>query len=176
MMTMNSKYNNLRIKETNMEYKEDLRESVRSFPDSPGVYIMRNVNDEVLYVGKATSLRKRVTSYFYNQKKFPRIREMMDQVKSIEFISTESPYEALILECNFIKRLLPFYNRALKDAKGYQYLKFTNHQFPSLLKVMKIKNDGAIYFGPYTSSKKASYLHRLILTTFHLRNCKKNLK
>ncbi|MCK5848220.1 MAG: excinuclease ABC subunit UvrC [Caldisericia bacterium] len=164
------------IKNTSNDIKEALRESVRSFPDSPGVYVMRNANDEVLYVGKATSLRKRVTSYFYNKKKFPRIRDMMNLVATIDFITTESPYEALILECNFIKRLLPAFNRALKDDKGYQYLKFTNHEYPALLKVMKMKNDGAQYFGPYTSSKKASYLHRLLLTTFHLRNCRKNLK
>ena len=126
---------------SNNEIEKSLRDSVRSFPDSPGVYVMRNANDEVLYVGKATSLRKRVTSYFYNKKKFPRIRDMMSQVKTIDFITTESPYEALILECNFIKRLLPVFNRALKDDKGYQYLKFTNHEYPSLLKVMKMKNE-----------------------------------
>ena len=157
------------------EKQKKLQEIVRQFPDSPGIYIMRNENQQVLYVGKATSLRKRVGSYFYNQKKNLRIRELMTEVNTIDFISTESPYEALILECNFIKRLLPTFNRALKDSKGYQYLQFTNHPFPSLLKVMNMKDDGSIYYGPFTSSKKASFLHRLLLNTFHLRNCKKNL-
>ncbi len=154
---------------------DELIQNVRTFPDSPGVYIMRNENEDVLYVGKATSLKKRVSSYFYNQKKNKRIRQLMNNVYSIEYIATKSPYEALILECNFIKRLLPEFNRALKDAKGYQYLTFTNHPFPSFLKVMRMQKDDGIYFGPFTSSKKATYLHRLILSTFNLRNCKKNL-
>jgi excinuclease ABC subunit C len=153
-----------------------LLDQVRSFPDSPGIYIMRNQNEEVLYVGKATSLKKRVSSYFYHQKRNHRIRDLMEHVSTIEYIATKSAYEALVLECNFIKRLLPEYNRALKDAKGYQYLMFTNHPFPSFLKAMRIRKDDGIYFGPFTSAKKASFLHRLILKTFHLRNCKKTLR
>ncbi|MDD4028620.1 MAG: excinuclease ABC subunit UvrC [Caldisericia bacterium] len=154
---------------------DDLLATVRSFPDSPGIYIMRNQNADVLYVGKATSLKKRVSSYFYHQKRNPRIRDLMEHVNSIEYIATKSAYEALILECNFIKRLLPEYNRALKDSKGYQYLTFTKEPFPSFLKSMRIRKDNGLYFGPFTSAKKTTYLHRLILKTFRLRNCKKNL-
>jgi len=103
-------------KEKIKEKKESvLKNQVKLFPMEPGVYMMKDLSGKVLYVGKATSLRDRVSSYFQAYKKIHKIRALLDQTDHIEFIITQTPYEALILECNFIKKYSPYYNVMLKD-------------------------------------------------------------
>jgi len=153
-----------------------IRKQVREFPDTPGVYIMRNENQDVLYVGKAISLKKRVSSYFPASKKVFKINSLLQEVSQIEFIVTSSSYEALLLECNFIKKYTPKYNVRLKDSKNYQYIKITKEEYPALLKVRKVQKDGAQYFGPYTSGKAVVYMVKLLKNTFALRTCRQNIK
>lgn len=152
-----------------------LKEKVRDFPDTSGVYIMRSTNGEILYVGKATSLRDRVSSYFLKTKTDQKIEKLMENVSDIEFIITKSPYEALLLECNFIKKYKPYFNIQLKDSKSYGYIKITNDEFPAICRVRKVLNDGALYFGPYTSSKAINKIIKLLSKTFEVRICKGSL-
>jgi len=154
----------------------DLKEKVKQFPSTPGVYLMKDVAGQVLYVGKATSLRHRVGSYFIAYKKIKKIRALLNQTSAIEFVTTETPYEALILECNFIKKYSPCFNVMLKDSKNYLYLKITNDEFPAIARVRTVHHDKAHYFGPYTSAKAANALYKLISRAFQLRNCKGKIK
>ena len=153
-----------------------LKEQVKLFPAQAGVYLMKDSSGQVLYVGKATSLRHRVSSYFVAYKKIKKIRAMLNQTVRIEFIITQTPYEALILECNFIKKNTPYFNVMLKDSKNYLYLKITNDDYPAIARVRTVLNDKAHYFGPYTSAKAANSLYKLISKSFQLRNCKGKIK
>lgn len=155
---------------------DKLRDQVREFPNSPGVYVMRNIDRDVLYVGKAISLKKRVSSYFPASKKVFKVNSLLQEVSQIEFIITSSSYEALLLECNFIKKYTPKYNVRLKDSKNYQYLKLTKEEYPALLKVRKVQKDGAQYFGPYTSGKAVIFMVKLLKSTFKLRTCRLKIK
>lgn len=157
---------------------EKLKGEVRSFPNAPGIYLWRTSTMDVLYVGKATSLQKRVSSYFSHSRKDPKIAQLISEAHTIDIILTNSPYEALLLESNFIKRYLPPYNIRLKDAKSYQYLCISKDEFPILKRVRQLQNkDKAHYFGPYTSGKDIVALFSLISKTFQLRTCKqKTLK
>ncbi len=166
-----------------MEKKEKstahkLREQVRNFPNVPGIYIWRSSTMDVLYVGKASSLQKRVASYFSHARKDPKVAQLIAESYTIDIILTNSPYEALLLESNFIKRYLPPYNIRLKDAKSYQYICISKDRYPVLKRVRQIQNqDKANYFGPFTSGKDTIALFSLIAKTFQLRTCKqKSLK
>lgn len=130
-----------------------LEEKLRLLPDSPGVYIYRDSLGEPLYVGKAISLRNRVRSYFQRDRLEARIRTMVEQVADFEYISTDTEVEALILENNLIKKYRPKYNVRLRDDKQYPYLKVTvKEEYPRVLIVRQITDDGSRYFGPYTQS------------------------
>lgn len=153
-----------------------LKEQVKVFPTLPGVYLMKDPTGQVLYVGKATSLRHRVSSYFLAYHKVKKIRALLNQTEKIEFIVTQTPYEALVLECNFIKKYSPYFNVMLKDSKNYLYLKITNDEYPAVARVRTILRDKAHYFGPYTSAKAANALYKLISKAFQLRNCKGKIK
>ncbi len=153
----------------------DIKEKVRSLPASPGVYLMKDSSGTVLYVGKAINLRKRVASYFYSSRiKSDRIGAMAGQVVDIEFIPTATEAEALIYENSMIKQLDPKYNVALKDDKGYPRLKLTvNEKFPRILITRKKVDDGALYYGPYTSAKLLSQALIMLRQRFPLRRCVK---
>jgi excinuclease ABC subunit C len=155
---------------------EKIRNQVREFPDSAGVYVFRNITMDILYVGKASSLKKRVSSYFPASKKNYKIHSLLSEAEQIEFVVTSSPYEALLLESNFIKKYSPKYNVRLKDSKYYQYIKLTNDDFPAILKVRKVQQDQAQYFGPFTSGKAVVYMVKLLAKTFRLRTCKIKIK
>jgi excinuclease ABC subunit C len=155
---------------------EKIRSQVKAFPDSSGVYIFRSLSMDILYVGKATSLKKRVSSYFPAAKKNYKVHSLLSEADQIEFVVTSSPYEALLLECNFIKKYTPKYNVRLKDAKNYQYIKLTHEDYPALLKVRKVLPDHAQYFGPYTSGKAVVYMVKLLAKTFRLRTCSIKIK
>lgn len=128
------------------------RESLR-LPENPGVYIMKNISGEIIYIGKAKILKNRVSQYFGSQKNHAeKVRKMVSQVESFEYIVTDSEFEALVLECSLIKQHSPRYNILLKDDKGYHYIKITKDDWPRILSVNKVDDDGAVYIGPYMSS------------------------
>ena len=133
---------------------EHLQEKLDALPTKPGVYLMKNARDKVLYVGKAVNLRARVRSYFHaSAGQSPKTQRLVAGIADIDFIVTASELEALILESNLIKRHKPKYNVRLKDDKRYPYIKITwQEDFPKVLIVRRMKRDGARYFGPFTAA------------------------
>ncbi|MCG0276377.1 MAG: excinuclease ABC subunit UvrC [Thermosediminibacteraceae bacterium] len=152
-------------------------ERVESFPDKPGVYIMKDKNGKVIYVGKAVSLKQRVRSYFKGGESLPaKVISMVSHIDDIEYIVTDSEVEALILECNLIKFYKPKYNILLKDDKQYPYIKITmSETFPRIEVVRKIKKDGSKYFGPYVDAGAMREAIDVLRKIFPLRSCKKEL-
>lgn len=151
----------------------DHKEKIRNLPSSAGVYMMKDSTGAVLYVGKAKDLKKRVSSYFYPNKNLPeRIRALIERVDDITYIPTATEAEALIYENSLIKQLSPKYNVALKDGKSYPMLKLTvNEQFPRLFITRERKNDGALYYGPYSSAKLLRQALDILKWLFPLRTC-----
>ena len=132
----------------------DIKENLKKLPDSPGVYIHKDRLGEVIYVGKAVSLRNRVRQYFQSQKNMDsKVSAMVSHIAEFEYITTATEMEALILECNLIKRYSPKYNILLRDDKTYPYIKITmKEDYPRILKTRRVENDGARYFGPYSDA------------------------
>ena len=131
----------------------DIQEQLKLLPEEPGVYLMKNKNDKIIYVGKAVSLKNRVRQYFQSSKNHSsKVKSMVSNIASFEYIITDSELEALILECNLIKQYRPKYNVLLRDDKTYPYIKVTvNEDFPRIMKVRRVLKDKAKYFGPYTN-------------------------
>lgn len=149
-------------------YDIKVKEAVREFPDSPGVYIMRNGNKEIIYIGKATSLRKRVGSYF-NRTLNAKTESLVAEVHTIDFRTTDSSMEALILEANLIKLYKPYYNIKLKDDKYFVNIIITDEKFPRVL-IMRAtdekKNKAKNIYGPYTSKRDAGKVVDLLVKIF----------
>ena len=157
--------------------KTDITKILTTIPKLPGIYIMKDCRGEILYIGKAKSLKTRVRSYFQKSRHMPiRTRVFTDKVQDIKFLTTETEAEALILESNFIKKHQPRYNVLLKDDKHYPYLRLTTQErFPRLEVVRRVKKDSATYFGPYTMVKEIRETIRLIYKIFPLRQSKDRL-
>ena len=153
---------------------EVVREKLKLLPDNPGVYIMKDAAGKIIYVGKAVVLKNRVRQYFQSQRNHtPKVRAMVAKVADFEFIMTASEVEALILECNLIKKHRPRYNISLKDDKSYPYVKVTlQDDFPRVFLTHRIRKDGARYFGPYTNVTAVHESLKLLRRLFPLRNCK----
>ncbi|MCD6136925.1 excinuclease ABC subunit UvrC, partial [Candidatus Bipolaricaulota bacterium] len=155
-----------------MTTSERIADKLKHLPASPGVYLMKDANGDVIYVGKAVVLRNRVRSYFHSQKGLSRkTRRLVQEIADIEVIQTATESEAFILEESLIKRLQPHFNIRLRDDKRYPYLKITNEPFPRLMIVRRRKDDGARYFGPYTSSKAMRSTMKLTQKLFPIRTC-----
>lgn len=152
-------------------------DELKKLPDSPGVYIIHGKKDEIIYIGKAISLRKRVRQYFRKStKKTLKIQQMVSQVSRFEYIVTDSELEALILECNLIKENRPKYNTLLKDDKNYPYIKITvEEDFPRILFARTMKKDRCKYYGPFTSASAVKNTIELVRKIYKLRSCNKNL-
>ncbi|MDU5109068.1 MAG: excinuclease ABC subunit UvrC [Clostridium sp.] len=152
----------------------DFEYHLKNLPEKPGVYIMKNSLGEVIYVGKAKVLKNRVKSYFQNSKNHSeKVKVMVKNISEFEYIVTDSEMEALILECNLIKKYSPRYNIALKDDKFYPFIKITNNDdFPRVFVTRKYAKDGAKYFGPYTNGTAVYETITLINKIFPLRTCK----
>ena len=152
----------------------ELAAQVEMISRDPGVYLYKNSQGTILYIGKARDLKKRVQSYFQTHRPHePKTRVMLRQVASIETIATRTEKEALILESNLIKRHRPRYNVVLKDDKRYPSIRLNLKQpYPNLNIVRKIQNDGALYFGPYASSAAVKQTIKFIHKTFKLRKCR----
>lgn len=151
----------------------DIREELKKLPDKPGVYIMRDKEDNILYVGKAVVLKNRVRQYFMKNNKTERIRRMVSLIDHFEYIVTDSEAEALILECNLIKENRPKFNVLLKDDKTYPYIKIdVKSDYPNVFTTRKKVNDGAKYFGPYANPGSAKEMVSFIRERFKIRQCK----
>ncbi|UNC90782.1 excinuclease ABC subunit UvrC [Candidatus Contubernalis alkaliaceticus] len=148
-----------------------------NLPDQPGVYIFKNKNGEVIYVGKAVSLQNRVRSYFQNNSLDTKSQAMMGHARDLDYIVTGTEVEALILENSLIKQYKPRYNVSLKDDKQYPYLKITlSEEYPRLLLTRKIEKDGSRYFGPYTNVKSLRETLKVLKKVLPLRSCKEKFR
>lgn len=150
----------------------DIRENLKNLPDSPGVYMHKDKLGKIIYVGKAVSLKNRVRQYFQSQKNMaPKVRSMVSQIAEFEYITTGSEMEALILECNLIKKYRPKYNILLRDDKTYPYIKITNEDYPRVIKTRVVRKDGGRYYGPYSDAGAVNMIVDLLNSTFALKRC-----
>ena len=151
----------------------DIQEQLKKLPGEPGVYLKKDENDKIIYVGKAISLKNRVRQYFQSSKNHSsKVKSMVKNIKSFEYIITDSELEALILECNLIKKYRPKYNVLLRDDKTYPYIKVTiNEDYPRVLKVRKVLRDKAKYFGPYTNVEAVNDTLEVIRNIYPIRTC-----
>lgn len=151
----------------------DIEEELKKLPKKPGVYIMHDKNDKIIYVGKAVVLRNRVRQYFRKNKKTKRIQNMVANVDHFEYIVCDNEAEALILECNLIKKNMPKFNVLLKDDKTYPYIKINiKADYPDLYITRRVINDGAKYFGPYANAGSAKEMIEFIKSRYKIRQCR----
>ena len=155
----------------------NIEEELKRLPEQPGVYLMKNDMEQIIYVGKAINLKNRVRQYFQHSKNHSiKVRKMVEHIVSFEYIITRTEVEALVLECNLIKKYNPKYNICLKDDKHYPYIKINiQDAFPRLLVVRQMKKDGAKYFGPYTDATSMWEVVELIKNIWPLRTCMRKL-
>lgn len=155
----------------------NIEEELKKLPAKPGVYLMHDEKDQIIYVGKAISLKNRVRQYFQaSRNKGVKIEQMVTHIKRFEYIVTDSELEALVLECNLIKEHRPKYNTMLMDDKGYPFIKVTtNEAYPRIMLAREIKKDKAKYFGPYTSATAVKDTIDLIRKLYQIRSCNRNL-
>ena len=151
----------------------DIEEQLKNLPDSPGVYLHKDAFGQIIYVGKAISLKNRVRQYFHSPKnQQAKVRKMVEQIAEFEYITTGTEMEALILECNLIKQHMPKYNVLLRDDKTYPFIKVTlGEEYPRILKTRKITNDGSKYFGPYSDAGAVNQIVDLLNTAYGLKRC-----
>lgn len=151
----------------------DIQENLKKLPDSPGVYMHKDKLGQVIYVGKAISLKNRVRQYFQSSRHMdPKVRAMVSQIEEFEYITTGSEMEALILECNLIKKHMPKYNVLLRDDKTYPYIKVTMEEdYPRVIKTRLVKKDGSKYFGPYSDAGAVNQIVDLLNQVYALKKC-----
>ena len=155
----------------------DIKKQLSMLPSCPGVYIMKDAAGDVIYVGKAKLLKNRVRQYFQNSAKPAKVESMVKNIAEFEYIITDSELEALILECNLIKKYRPKYNVIFMDDKTYPFIKVTvNEEYPRILKVRSIRSDGAKYFGPYTSEGAVNDVIRFLKKLYPVRRCQKDIR
>ncbi len=151
----------------------NIEEELKKLPSKPGVYIMHDKDDKIIYVGKAISLKNRVRQYFRKTNKTKRIENMVSLIDHFEYIVTDNEAEALILECNLIKKNMPKFNVLLKDDKTYPYIKVNvKADYPDVYITRRILNDGAKYFGPYANAGAAKEMVDFIKSKFKIRQCR----
>lgn len=155
----------------------NIEEELKKLPAKPGVYLMHDEKDQIIYVGKAISLKNRVRQYFQaSRNKGVKIEQMVTHIRRFEYIVTDSELEALVLECNLIKEHRPKYNTMLMDDKGYPFIKVTvNEAYPRIMLARTMQKDKAKYFGPYTSATAVKDTIDLIRKLYHIRSCNRNL-
>ena len=156
----------------------NIQEELKKLPGKPGVYLMHDEKDAIIYVGKAISLKNRVRQYFQSSRnKGAKIEQMVTHISRFEYIVTDSELEALVLECNLIKEHRPKYNTMLMDDKTYPFIKVTvNEPFPRVMMARRMKKDKAKYFGPYTSAGAVKDTIELIRKLYHIRSCNRSLQ
>lgn len=157
----------------NVSTRPELEERLRALPEQPGVYLFKDAEGRILYVGKSVSLRNRVRSYFGSPRNLDaKTRELVARIADFDIIVTDNELEALILESTLIKEHKPRYNISLRDDKGYPFIKVTlNEEWPRVIKVRRVEDDGARYFGPYSSAGSVNRTLELLKKTFPYRSC-----
>lgn len=160
-----------------MEFNEQIKKKLKNLPYSPGVYIMKNADEKIIYVGKSKVLKNRVSQYFQNTASHtPKTCAMVSHVNDFDYILTDTESEALALECTLIKKYRPRYNILLKDDKQYPYIKITMEEdFPRIMMTRRVTKDGALYFGPFMSGFAVRDTLEVLKKVFKIRSCKKNL-
>ena len=161
----------------NQETKSYIAEKLKHIPDKSGVYFMKNSKDEIIYIGKAKSLKKRVSSYFTKTNKDAKTTALVEHIRNIDYILTENEVEALILEAEMIRKHKPHYNILLKDQKSFPFIAVTNEHFPRVIKARNVitkDRDSRYkkYYGPYVAAEKADNITKFIVDNFKLRRCK----
>lgn len=156
-----------------MDLKQLLIQALKQLPEQPGIYFMKNSSGTVIYVGKAKNLKARVSQYFQKKKdNSPKVKEMIENIGSFEYITTDTELEAFLTECRTIRELKPKYNRQLKNYKGYMYIRLScNEEYPKLSKVTRQKRDRAVYFGPFTSEGSVDGTIQFIKDHYPIRKC-----
>jgi excinuclease ABC subunit C len=155
----------------------DLQQALKELPDHPGVYIMKNQQGEIIYIGKAISLKNRVKQYFQRSSSHtPKVKAMVKHIAEFEYILVDNEMEALILECNLIKKHRPRYNILLKDDKHYPYIKITlNEEYPRVMVTRRVLKDGARYFGPYSDAGAVRDTLETLRKLYPVRSCSKGV-
>ena len=158
------------------KYSSELQKKIVNLPQVPGVYIMRDERGEVIYVGKAVNLKNRVRQYFTHEQQLPKVAAMVSVIHDFEYIITDTELEALVLECNMIKRYRPRYNIMLKDDKHFPYLRVDlREDYPRIEVVRSVKDDGAKYFGPFIAAHVLQDMLDQIYRVYPLRSCRKDV-
>ena len=156
---------------------EKISQILEGLSSSPGVYLMKDKFGEIIYIGKAKSLKNRVSSYFQNTKKNVKTSMLVSNIDELDYILTETELDAFSLESNLIKEHKPKYNILLKDDKMFPYIRIDKKQlFPEISVVRKVKSDGALYFGPYVTGLRVSEFIAIIKSVFPIRQCKINFE
>ena len=155
----------------------NIEEELKKLPAKPGVYLMHDEKDQIIYVGKAISLKNRVRQYFQaSRNKGAKIEQMVTHIRRFEYIVTDSELEALVLECNLIKEHRPKYNTMLMDDKSYPFIRVSvNEAFPRITMARQMKKDKAKYFGPFTSANAVKDSIELVRKLYRIRNCNRSL-
>ncbi len=149
---------------------------LKNIPEKPGIYLLKDKNKNVIYIGKAKNLRNRIRSYFQDSKyESIKTEVMVSKVKDIDIILTDSEVEALILEANLIKEYKPRYNVNLKDDKSYPFIRVTKEAYPRVFPTRNVVRDGSKYFGPYTEVKSMKQILNTVKKIFPIRSCKLKL-
>ncbi len=151
---------------------QQIKSQINALPFSPGVYLMKNADQQIIYIGKSKCLQKRVRSYFYNTRKTRKLEKLVQSVEKIEHIPTGSELSALLLESKKIKEHLPVFNKMIRDYKAYPFLKISKEAFPRVYSVREIKADGATYYGPFKSASDLQQTIENLQKAFKLRPCK----
>ena len=158
-----------------MAHTEELQNQILSLPDNPGVYQYFNSDGEIIYVGKAKNLKKRVSSYFSKVHDSQKTNLLVKNICSLKYIIVETEEDALLLENNLIKKLQPRYNILLKDGKTYPSICISNESFPRIFKTRNIIKNGSFYYGPYSSNYTINSILEIIHELFPIRTCKLQL-
>lgn len=155
----------------------DLKEKVKNLPNTPGVYLMKDIDENIIYVGKSKKLKNRVSQYFTpSYAPSRKITRMINFINDIEIIYTDSELDALLLECELIKKIQPMYNTLMKNDNKYSYIKIDMKEEYPTIEVVHEKDDDSLYFGPYTSAHKLENIAQILLKHFKLRKCINKLK
>lgn len=151
----------------------NISDNLKELPDKPGVYMHKDEEGQIIYIGKAISLKNRIRQYFQSKSNLdPKVRAMVSHIKEFEYIITETEMEALLLESNLIKKYMPKYNVLLRDDKSFPYIKVTiNEKWPRLVKTRRIIEDGSVYFGPYTDVSSMDRLIELLTEIYSIKRC-----
>ncbi len=153
----------------------NIEEELKKIPQKPGVYLMFNKDDKIIYVGKAINLRRRVHQYFdKSRNRSPKVKAMVEHIEYFEYIIVDNEVESLVLESNLIKENRPHYNILLRDDKQYPYIKITNESFPRVLKVRSVGKDNGKYFGPYPNAYAVNDIIDLFHEMYKIRDCNLN--